>query len=117
MLIQKLPHLTNIVKFVFIHFVYYNNPYISRPYRLMVRTSPSHGGNPGSTPGRVTKRNFALRERTGPPEAGKGGGQKSASLRDKTVRSGHAEVRGFVTNMGVRSDFFDEGGNFREIVG
>jgi hypothetical protein len=24
------------------------------PYRLMVRTSPSHGGNPGSNPGRVT---------------------------------------------------------------
>lgn len=25
------------------------------PYRLAVRTSPSHGENPGSIPGRVTK--------------------------------------------------------------
>ena len=32
----------------------YSDGYKSGPYRLMVRTSPFHGGNPGSTPGRVT---------------------------------------------------------------
>ena len=29
--------------------------WLKRPYRLTVRTSPSHGGNPGSIPGGVTK--------------------------------------------------------------
>ena len=29
------------------------NSLTTRPYRLMVRTSPSHGENPGSNPGRV----------------------------------------------------------------
>lgn len=35
------------------------------PYRLMARTSPSHGGNPGSNPGRVTGH-----QNTTPPSGG-----------------------------------------------
>src|SRR3989344_2308439 len=34
-----------------------------RPHRLMVRTSPFQGGNPGSTPGGVTFRNLVRSKR------------------------------------------------------
>jgi hypothetical protein len=40
-----------------------------------------------------------------------------ASLRDEFGRDGHGKAGGFVTNRMVRSDFFDEGGTFGEIVG
>ena len=45
------------------------------------------------------------------------GEQMGASLRDELGRGGHGKAGGFVTNCMVRSDFFDEGGNFGEIAG
>lgn len=40
----------------------YDERRILRPYRLVVRTSPSHGGNSGSSPGRVTKLQLPTRK-------------------------------------------------------
>ena len=39
---------------------WYKNYTVSRPYRLMARTAPSHGVNRGSTPRRVTRANYVV---------------------------------------------------------
>ena len=65
-------------------------------------------GSAGSNPALSAERNFRIRKVGRNPRRRRGSGQKSPSLRDELGRGGRGEMRGFVTNQRVRSDFLDE---------